>query len=310
MTFRGKDDIIFAREEDRKARSGVRPARGLRRIWEGLRMEALLVKLGVLAGLFGYIGLFGLALLLASVIWLIIRVANFASVLPGLLCVLASVALVAGGLLLTPAPKSVEMEPLRPPWEAPLEALKEQSGKLREQVGKLKDIGPWARFFKDEEPPENVPVEETGSRFSTGRDQPGMDPAAGAEPASAAQGRILVEEILDGWRIRMTLPQEWKELCVVENRGYGWLDFSQKVSVQEEGGWLFSLSVVESPYDFEAPDALPACEAVLEKDGMTLLAVYPTDVQFNYEVEEIAEEYHRMQEAVPGILETVEFEHV
>ncbi len=202
------------------------------------------------------------------------------------------------------------MEPLRPPWEAPLEALKEQSGKLREQVGKLKDIGPWARFFKDEEPPENVPVEETGSRFSTGRDQPGMDPAAGAEPASAAQGRILVEEILDGWRIRMTLPQEWKELCVVENRGYGWLDFSQKVSVQEEGGWLFSLSVVESPYDFEAPDALPACEAVLEKDGMTLLAVYPTDVQFNYEVEEIAEEYHRMQEAVPGILETVEFEHV
>lgn len=313
---------------------------------EGMRMEALLVKLGVLAGLFGYIGLLGLALLLASVIWLMIRVANFDSVLPGLLCVLVSVALVAGGLLLTPAPKSVEMEPLRPPWEAPLEALKEQTGKLRERVSKLKDIGPWARFFKDEEPEapeedgaqepegeeppemermevvrtslpetEEVPTEETGSRSPSGRNQPGKNPAedggeepVSTEPVSAEQSRVLIDEVLDGWRIRLTLPQEWKELCVAENRGYGWLDFSQKVSMQKEGGWLFSLSVVESPYDFDAPDALPACEAVLEKDGMTLLAIYPTDVQFNYEVEEIAEEYQRMQEAIPGILKTVEFE--
>ena len=309
-------------------------------------MEALLVKLGVLAGLFGYIGLLGLALLLASVIWLIIRVANFDSVLPGLLCVLASIALVAGGLLLTPAPKSVEMEPLRPPWEAPLEALKEQAGKLREQVGKLKDIGPWARFFKDEEPPEDAPeeggakepegeeqpemermevirtsppepedapMEETGSRSPTGRNQPGKGPAenGGAEPAAPEQSRILLDEVLDGWRIRLTLPREWKDACVVKNNGYGWLNFSQKVSLQEEGGWggwLFSLSVVESPYDFEAPDALPACEAVLEKDGMTLLAIYPTDVQFNYEIEKIAEEYQRMQAEIPSILETAEFE--
>ena len=53
---------------------------------------------------------------------------------------------------------------------------------------------------------------------------------------------------------------------------------------------------------------LPACETVLEKDGMTLLAIYPTDVQFNDEAEEIAEEYQRMQAEIPGILETVEFE--
>lgn len=127
-------------------------------------MEALLVKLGILAGLFGYIGLFGLVLLLASVIWLMIRVANFDSVVPGLLCILASIALVVGGLLLTPAPKAVEMEPMRPPWEAPLEALKDQ-------VGRLKDIGPWARFFKDEAPPEDVP-EEGGA----------VEPETGAPP--------------------------------------------------------------------------------------------------------------------------------
>ncbi len=130
-------------------------------------MEALLVKLGILAGLFGYIGLFGLVLLLASVIWLMIRVANFDSVVPGLLCILASIALVVGGLLLTPAPKAVEMEPMRPPWEAPLEALKDQ-------VGRLKDIGPWARFFKDEAPPEAAP-EKGGAE----------EPEIGAPPEDA-----------------------------------------------------------------------------------------------------------------------------
>lgn len=139
-------------------------------------MEALLVKLGILAGLFGYVGLFGLALLLASIVWLMIRVANFDSVLPGLLCVLASIALVVGGLLLAPAPKSVEMEPMRPPWEAPLEALKEQAGKLKEQVEKLKDTGPWARFFQDEEEPEEVPEnapEESGAEEPEAKTAPG-----------------------------------------------------------------------------------------------------------------------------------------
>ena len=123
---------------------------------------------------------------------------------------------------------------------------------------------------------------------------------------TGAPDRVLVDETMDGWRVRLTLPREWKELCVVENDGR--LNFSQKVSLQKEGGWLFSLSLIEGPYDSEGPDALPACETVLEKDGMTLLAIYPTDVQFNDEAEEITEEYQRMQAEIPGILETVEFE--
>ena len=282
MTFRGKDDIIFAREEDRKARSGVRPARGLRRIWEGLRMEALLIKFSILAGVFGIIGLIGLAALLASVIWLVIRVANFDSLLPALLCVLVSIALVVGGMFLSPAPEGRAAPYLKASWEAPLEALKGQIGKLKE----LKDNGPWARFFKDEGASGEM---ETMDVIRTG-----------------APDRVLVDETMDGWRVRLTLPREWKELCVVENDGR--LNFSQKVSLQKEGGWLFSLSLIEGPYDSEGPDALPACETVLEKDGMTLLAIYPTDVQFNDEAEEIAEEYQRMQAEIPGILETVEFE--
>ena len=245
-------------------------------------MEALLIKFSILAGVFGIIGLIGLAALLASVIWLVIRVANFDSLLPALLCVLVSIALVVGGMFLSPAPEGRAAPYLKASWEAPLEALKGQIGKLKE----LKDNGPWARFFKDEGEPGEM---ETMDVIRTG-----------------APDRVLVDETMDGWRVRLTLPREWKELCVVENDGR--LNFSQKVSLQKEGGWLFSLSLIEGPYDSEGPDALPACETVLEKDGMTLLAIYPTDVQFNDEAEEITEEYQRMQAEIPGILETVEFE--
>ena len=79
-------------------------------------MEALSVKLGIFASLFGVLGLLGLAVLLASVIWLVIRVANWDSVLPALLGVLLSVAMVAGGLVLSPAP-DYRPEPLKMPWE-------------------------------------------------------------------------------------------------------------------------------------------------------------------------------------------------
>ena len=106
-------------------------------------METLALKLNVLVGLFGYVGLFGLAALLVTLIWLIVRVANFDSVLPALLCVALSVALTVGGLILSPAPNA-QPEPLRPPWEVPLEALKEQ-------LGRFKENPPWARFLKDKE---------------------------------------------------------------------------------------------------------------------------------------------------------------
>lgn len=136
-------------------------------------METLAVKFSILAGLFGVTGLIGLAALLGSVIWLMIRVANFDSVLPALLCVVASIALTAGGLVWSPAPEVVQMEPLKAPWEAPLEALKEQAGKLKEQAGKLKDNGPWARFFKDEDPPDEGPAEDAPAAGGQAGDEGG-----------------------------------------------------------------------------------------------------------------------------------------
>lgn len=166
MTFREKDDIIRLRE----IAPGLIPARG-----EGAHMEALVVKFGILAGLFGILGLIGLAALLGSVIWLIIRVANFDSILPALLCVVLSVGLTAGGLFLSPTPEVIQTEPLKAPWEAPLEVLKDQANKL-------KNNGPWARFFKDEAPPEDAPEEGEAE-----------EPEMGASPENAGAKTVSGE---------------------------------------------------------------------------------------------------------------------
>ena len=283
MTFRGKDDIIFAREEDRKACGGVCPARGLRRIWEGLRMEALLIKFSILAGVFGIIGLIGLAALLASVIWLVIRVANFDSLLPALLCVLVSIALVVGGMFLSPAPEGRAAPYLKASWEVPLEAIKGQIGKLEE----LKDNGPWARFFKDGDGEmETMEVVRT-----------------------SAPDRVLVDETIDGWRVRLTLPKEWKDACVVENDGTS-LSFYQKASKQDYGGLVFFLVTAESPADLDSPEFgyMDGPSVVVEKEGAALISAGPTDVQYNSEITELSDEYDRMRAEIPGILETVEFD--
>lgn len=286
-------------------------------------METLALKLNVLAGLFGFIGLFGLVLLLASLIWLIIRVANFDSVLPALLCVLLSIALTAGGLVLSPAPHA-QVEPLRPPWEAPLEALKGQ-------IGKLRDNGPWARLLKGGEAaggetlPEmermevirtSAPEQEDWGREGAGEAEPAPKAEnppedGGAEPAAPEQSRILIDEVISGWRVRLTLPREWKDACVVENNGT-YLSFTQKASMADYGGELFSLSVAESPVDFESEDYIfRDCEIVTEKEGMALVLTGPTDIPAT---DETMDEYVRMYDDIRGdggygsILSTVEFE--
>lgn len=258
-------------------------------------METLALKLNVLAGLFGFIGLFGLVLLLASLIWLIIRVANFDSVLPALLCVLLSIALTAGGLVLSPAPHA-QVEPLRPPWEAPLEALKGQ-------IGKLRDNGPWARLLK-------------GGEASGGETLPEMERMdvvhTSIPPDSAGeQDSVLVDETLSGWHIRLTLPREWKDTCVVENNGER-LSFYQKASMRDYGGLVFFLSVAESPVDPAAPEFghMDGLRVAAEKEGKALISAGPTDVQYNYSITELSDEYDRMRAEIPNILESVEFEQL
>lgn len=257
-------------------------------------METLALKLNVLVGLFGYVGLFGLAALLVTLIWLIIRVANFDSVLPALLCLALSIALTAGGLVTSPTPNA-QPEPLIPPWEAPLAALKEQ-------IGKFKENPPWARFLKDK-----ADSPEAGDLAGMER----MDVVHTSAPPDSIteQDKILVEETLSGWRVRLTLPREWKSICVVENNGER-LSFYQKASMQNYGGLVFFLTVADSPVDPAAPEFedMDGLQVVAEKDGAALISAGPTDIQYNYSVTELSDEYDRMRAEISGILDTLEFE--
>ena len=261
-------------------------------------MEALLVKFSILAGVFGIVGLVGLAALLASVIWLIIRVANFDSIVPALLCVLASVALTVGGLFLSPAPEGRSAPTLQASWEAPVAAIQEQIGKLKD----LKENAPWTRFLKG-----------GGSRDGdlAHPDMERMDVLHTSIPpdSAAGQDKVLVDETLSGWHVRLAIPREWKDICVVENNGER-LSFYQKASMRDYGGLVFFLSVAESPVDPEAPEFghMDDLRVVVEKEGESLFSAGPTDVQYNYSITELSDEYDRMRAEMSAILETVEFE--
>lgn len=269
-------------------------------------MEALTVKAGIFASLFGILGIIGLVVLLASVIWLVIRVANFDSILPALLCVVLSVGLIAGGLVLSPTP-DYRPEPLRMPWETLLDWVVT----LRDRKAPPEGEDPAASADGEAASPEMEKLTVT----YTGASAEGAEPAAflsgdpaqggGTVPSAAGeeQNRVLLDEVINGWRVRMTLPQRWKDLCVIENSGT-YLAFYQKASYDDYGGLLFDLSAEEGPVDPE----IPAVEEIQAKEGTILYARYPTDVQFNYEVQEISEEYSRMQTDIPGILKTIEFE--
>lgn len=224
-------------------------------------MEVLTAKIGILADLFGIIGIIGLAVLLAAVVWLVICVSNFDSVIPAAVCALAAIALIAGGLMFTPMP----------------------------------DFG--AEPAKTAQ--KNTPDEGSGP----------ADSESGGQQSSAAsdttQEGYLYETTLSGWRVRMTLPEEWRELCAIEDDEWS-ADFYQKSYWNTiYGGWLFSLSVIEEPFD---DNHYGSASVVMEKEGVTLVAAYATDVQFDDQDSAGMEENSRMQDAIPGILDSIEFE--
>ncbi len=96
---------------------------------------------------------------------------------------------------------------------------------------------------------------------------------------------------------------------MIESNGT-YLDFYQKASRLDYGGLVFFLMVTPSPVDLEEYMPMENPQIVTEKDGVTLISGEPTDIQFNYEVQEISDEYTRMQAEIPSILETIELERV
>lgn len=108
------------------------------------------------------------------------------------------------------------------------------------------------------------------------------------------------EKTIDGWRLRFTVPEEWTSICDIET-AENVVSFYQKASRTEMGGWLFDLTVMEGTGYLE----IPHYEILAEEEGATLLAIFPTDVQFDGNT---MAEYEEMQSRISEILDTVEFE--
>lgn len=252
-------------------------------------MQTVTVKLGILAALFDILGIIGLAALLISIIWLIIRVANFDSIIPALICILLSLAVVAAGFVLSPAP-DVGVEPIQAPWE---------------------------RFLNQDDAPRKKDPQDTEPGGDGGQTQPDTEGAeavttsgpADSAPSTAEGDGVLIDEVLNGWRVRLTLPGEWKDSCVVENSN-GSLFFYWKDSQEDSGGLAGCLMVRENPADPDNPEfwLMDGQRITIGQDGGALVSEGSADAPDNGEAPWISDEYKRMQMEIPQILSALEFE--
>lgn len=99
------------------------------------------------------------------------------------------------------------------------------------------------------------------------------------------------------------LPMEWSDHYYIDALS------SEHTSVRNMenykafgGGWLFSIIKYSSREEFEY---LPAYELLQEKNGYYYVAMFPTDVQFDYNSEELTEIYNSMYDQVDEILRTL-----
>lgn len=310
-------------------------------------MEVLSAKLGILAGLFGVVGLIGLAALLGSVIWLIIRVANFDSMLPALLGVVLSLALAVGGMVLTPPPEVVHMEPLKAPWTMVLERIAQikegrKGGDPEDDAGPGDDAVPGDDSVGDDRASDAAPGSPAGNTDSTSQTgAPFADTAAakreealGDMPDATLDGggeediwgisgstiemltttlagdKRLLETEINGCRLKLTLPEDWDETRFAIFKEKGRLNFYRRGTVGAgEEKWLFILEVLDSPVDpgylGQPYSLIENREIRMETGGKALAFRSPLKTP-----EYPSESYRRMQDAIPGILETVEFEPV
>ena len=111
-------------------------------------------------------------------------------------------------------------------------------------------------------------------------------------------GTVYTAE-LDGTTIEYRLPDSWMVGENVLVREGNSLSFVQKASDMEDcGGYLFSLMFFED----DSYTDLPSMQVVTQANGKTLVAMFPTDVQYNADT---AAEYHALWEDVPAILDTI-----
>ena len=138
-----------------------------------------------------------------------------------------------------------------------------------------------------------LPVGEDTPQVSTPAETPREEPIESKDTAySVSFGEYIVE---------YTLPAAWESLYNVQMQ-FGEPDnyevgFYHKASA-EFGGWLFSLALFTDEEYLQFPETT----VVAEDDGVTLVCMRPSDVQFDLEY---AEEYLAMSGEIHRILTTV-----
>ena len=284
-----------------------------------ISMELLSLKLYVLADLLGIIGLAGLAVFLLAMIWMVIRAANFDSLIPPLIGVLLSLALVAGGLACSPVSSEsagltvvawlsdalgLDLEEVRKFADEGMDFFQDFAG--QGLLDLFANEGGEPAAFKDKAKSKGDPEPAQ----TENRDRPESGTAQSLSAPAAVQGGAPYEAVLNGWRVRMTLPEEWVDRCVMESSGSE-LTFWHKASQDSGGdgyGELVTLSIVEGALDPNwAEENFRDLWEPVEADGATLFAAGPTDIP---STEEAMDDYVRLYGAIPDILDSIQMERV
>ena len=144
-----------------------------------------------------------------------------------------------------------------------------------------------------------------GDTGEAGSDNKEPDRVSGE--ATADKDQAPEQEIsLDGFYYTISLPADWQGRYTRDNVTDGncrYDVFCQTASMGREGGHLFSIALIP---EAEAYTELPSYDYLgtlkTPEGEYTMLAVYPTDVQFS---EETADEYNEMAADTENIIKTV-----
>ena len=100
----------------------------------------------------------------------------------------------------------------------------------------------------------------------------------------------------------LRFPDNWPEnyeIEVMDDEDIAYAAFYAKGCHQETGaGWLFSIG----KYKDNSYEDLPAYEVVTENNGVTYVAIYPTDVQTEGASEAASKKYYELMQTVEEVI--------
>ena len=128
--------------------------------------------------------------------------------------------------------------------------------------------------------------------------------AGGGDAAlnTKTEGSDWTEFVLGEYTIRLQIPEDWEDYYLVKpNVEDDALAFYCD-DLTDYGGWLFSIALVVE----EQIEYLPSYDILQQTSRGTLVAIYPTDVQFEGAPEELQQRYQKMAAEVEDIVATFE----